>query len=506
MADSYKQRIDSGANVMTRGPESLAYQQVYGGKPAGKPGQAQSQQSPYATSTPYAAYNPNIANNPQAPRPPAFQASYGQPDGSFSSQPNFGQRDAFIQNLNQQAGMQTGGMPQFNFGQAWNQAGNMVQQGWQNPFAPQPMTPPGKPEPASPYPASWGEPPALQTRDWVPLPGGGHGSSTMANWISANMNGQAQPAQNSFAGQMAVPGGMPDPGQQVRALLSPTYGGYQDFQAQQQRASARESLATTAHHAAGGRGPTPQMSDSQLLSAILGGGQTGGRPQVSNVQDAASRSRRDQMLGQALQAGLLDESEAASLAQEFRARDAQMTYGDTLGTPRLDGRERMLQLHVADQVGYSKTLRDRLAYQDYLTSQAGMSPEEARQAAREQYAAGGDWNETARAVQTGKHASSQDWFQKEANYTKQQSAPASPPPAPKGPTATEQWNAIQRQGGGFRLTPETQRVYQAMVDEQMKSRGRGDTWAATGSPLANMARARNAKTGQGITGMEPRKR
>jgi hypothetical protein len=473
MADSYKQRIDSGANVMTRGPESLAYQQVYGGKPAGKPGQAQSQQSPYATSTPYAAYNPNIANNPQAPRPPEFQASYGQPDGSFGSQPNFGQRDAFIQNLNQQAGMQTGGMPQFNFGQAWNQAGNMVQQGWQNPFAP----------------------PAQEAAPEIPDARGGF-----------TYPGQTQPAQNPFAGQMAVPGGMPDPGQQVRALLSPTYGGYQDFQAQQQRASARESLATTAHRAAGGRGPTPQMSDSQLLSAILGGGQTGGRPQVSNVNDAASRSRRDQMLGQALQAGLLDESEAASLAQEFRARDAQMTYGDTLGTPRLDGRERMLQLHVADQVGYSKTLRDRLAYQDYLTSQAGMSPEEARQAAREQYAAGGDWNETARAVQTGKHASSQDWFQKEANYTKQQSAPASPPPAPKGPTATEQWNAIQRQGGGFRLTPETQRVYQAMVDEQMKSRGRGDTWAATGSPLANMARARNAKTGQGITGMEPRQR
>jgi hypothetical protein len=103
-------------------------------------GQAQPRQNPFATSTPYAAYDPNIANNHQAARPPEFQASYGQLDGSYGSRPNFGQRDAFIHSINQQMGaqMQAGGRPQFNFGQAWNQAGNMVQRGWTNPFAPRP--------------------------------------------------------------------------------------------------------------------------------------------------------------------------------------------------------------------------------------------------------------------------------------------------------------------------------------------------------------------------------
>ena len=38
------------------------------------------------------------------------------------------------------------------------------------------------------FPAHWGEPPAIQTRDLRPLPGGyGQGSSTLANWIKANM-------------------------------------------------------------------------------------------------------------------------------------------------------------------------------------------------------------------------------------------------------------------------------------------------------------------------------
>lgn len=38
------------------------------------------------------------------------------------------------------------------------------------------------------YPAHWGEPPAIQTRDLVKLPGGyGRGSSTLAKWITANL-------------------------------------------------------------------------------------------------------------------------------------------------------------------------------------------------------------------------------------------------------------------------------------------------------------------------------
>ena len=156
-------------------------------------GQAQSQQSPYTSSTPYqknpagdfAAYSPqqntqqfgnttlnqsyspgtspygqapqmptsptdgNLANY-ATPERPTFQARYGQPDGSFSDSPNYNQRDAFIQALNnQQTPYMTGqarGMPQYDIGSAFNQASQMVQQGFQNPFAPnlaaQPQQPP----------------------------------------------------------------------------------------------------------------------------------------------------------------------------------------------------------------------------------------------------------------------------------------------------------------------------------------------------------------------------
>ena len=150
-------------------------------------GQAQSQQSPYTSSTPYkknpagdfAAYSPqrtqgfgntsqstspygqapqmptsptdgNWANYATQNRPAPFTASYGQPDGSYSSTPNYNQRDAFIQALNnQQTPYMTGqarGMPQYDIGSAFNQASQMVQQGFQNPFAPnraaQPQQPP----------------------------------------------------------------------------------------------------------------------------------------------------------------------------------------------------------------------------------------------------------------------------------------------------------------------------------------------------------------------------
>jgi len=42
--------------------------------------------------------------------------------------------------------------------------------------------------PKSRFPAHWGEPPKLQTRDLRPLPGGyGRGSGTLAKWIKENM-------------------------------------------------------------------------------------------------------------------------------------------------------------------------------------------------------------------------------------------------------------------------------------------------------------------------------
>ncbi len=45
------------------------------------------------------------------------------------------------------------------------------------------------------FPAHWGDPPRLQTRDLRPLPGGyGRGSGTLAKWIQANLDKDAEAA------------------------------------------------------------------------------------------------------------------------------------------------------------------------------------------------------------------------------------------------------------------------------------------------------------------------
>ena len=54
---------------------------------------------------------------------------------------------------------------------------------------------PAKPKP---YPASWGHPPEIQTRDYVPLPGGyGMGSSTLAQWIQKNLDNDAKKSKDA---------------------------------------------------------------------------------------------------------------------------------------------------------------------------------------------------------------------------------------------------------------------------------------------------------------------
>lgn len=106
-------------------------------------GQQGGQQNNMAVSQQYSPMG-NLAYAQPGQRPPPFQASYGQIDGSFSSQPNFAQRDAFISNINSQLGQMqqqswanpgSVDAPQFNFGRMWNQAGENVAQGWRNPLA-----------------------------------------------------------------------------------------------------------------------------------------------------------------------------------------------------------------------------------------------------------------------------------------------------------------------------------------------------------------------------------
>lgn len=63
--------------------------------------------------------------------------------------------------------------------------------------------PKDKPAPAvfkgpngKPFPASWGEPPRIQTRDLRPLPGGyGEGSGTLARWIQMNLDKDKAPKE-----------------------------------------------------------------------------------------------------------------------------------------------------------------------------------------------------------------------------------------------------------------------------------------------------------------------
>ena len=48
------------------------------------------------------------------------------------------------------------------------------------------------------FPAHWGQPPAIQTQDYVELPDGyGHGSSTLAKWIAANLSRDKAAASNT---------------------------------------------------------------------------------------------------------------------------------------------------------------------------------------------------------------------------------------------------------------------------------------------------------------------
>ena len=50
----------------------------------------------------------------------------------------------------------------------------------------------GKPA-RKPFPKHWGDPPAIQTRDYRKLPGGyGFGSGTLANWIQKNLEKDAR--------------------------------------------------------------------------------------------------------------------------------------------------------------------------------------------------------------------------------------------------------------------------------------------------------------------------
>ena len=118
----------------------------------------------------------NVANDPYG-KPPPFVSTmtdmFGNPTTADQFYP---QQDAFIAQLLERMGQIQGGTwlgqgpppqdfgrrPDMNFGAMWNQGGQMVQDGWRNPFSAQPIQPPsygtpyGSPlMPLAPPPNSW---------------------------------------------------------------------------------------------------------------------------------------------------------------------------------------------------------------------------------------------------------------------------------------------------------------------------------------------------------------
>ena len=98
----------------------------------------------------YSGWNPGPAAQPGRQPPPAFtaQTNYAQPQSFVmptpmtpQGMPDFRQRDAFIASINNSLGQQmsfgtpTPQPPQLNFPTLWQQAGQMVNNGWQNPLA-----------------------------------------------------------------------------------------------------------------------------------------------------------------------------------------------------------------------------------------------------------------------------------------------------------------------------------------------------------------------------------
>jgi len=121
-------------------PDAQQAWQQAGSPKSFRPGQAQPIQ-------------PQSQGSPYGQQPP-FTQTMQTPFGQMNPNQYYQQRDAFIQTANDQMGqyMANGGVyqgqgappptwgqqPQFNPMQMWGQAGDMVQQGWQNPYAQQP--------------------------------------------------------------------------------------------------------------------------------------------------------------------------------------------------------------------------------------------------------------------------------------------------------------------------------------------------------------------------------
>lgn len=150
------------------GANQQAMKSTQQGKPQFTPKQgggfaAYSQPSMSMMAQSYAPAGGNYAYAPPDQRPPPFSQSLSFMGQQMDPSQYYGQRDAFIQNINQArqpfAMNPTPQGQQLNFGGMWNQAGDMVANGWQNPLAG--LLGGGSPSPQGPAPS-----------DGAPLPPG----------------------------------------------------------------------------------------------------------------------------------------------------------------------------------------------------------------------------------------------------------------------------------------------------------------------------------------------
>jgi len=295
----------------------------------------------------FSAWNPNIANDAQAQRPPAFQAQTFNFDGTQSQMPNFQQRDAFINNINTQLGQMQGqswnqpmGAPQFNFPQMWGQAGQQVQQGFQNPFAGQlggfGPTHAGHAPPASPQPGGGQFQDLFQQFGFTPPAG------FMDALIQRLQGGQQSP----LAGQM--PGGT---GQQGRELgmpaaqppnrSPPTADQFRQGQQQRQQQQFMDNLHRQANVQAG-------ATQDELMLGLV------------NSSRGGATVRREDM-------NMLPES----------MRDAMSLYSDLAGKLQGSGTDPFREDYAAALQQLTGRLSERVQASQSLQSEYGMSPEDA---------------------------------------------------------------------------------------------------------------------------------
>jgi hypothetical protein len=497
---AYGQPVSNTPNVQGGQMHSFYSQPAGQGRPATPAG-------PSATNSPapYQAYSP-ATQQAQAPSQPAQAPAFQQQMPSFQfaggtdwmgnqyTDPNamMAQTGAMAQALNQQ---RQGMMGQGQFGSlnpqmAYNQGMEMLQQGWQNPFAQQPQDPGGnirdliqRPQPHGRYGLGLAEG-AIVPRDMLDADSDGV--------VDYYQSGPGMPDVRMAGGKPEVPdarGGFTYPGQAQPA--QDPYGSStpympvarpsnrpptaEQFRQQQTEIKQKEAVNDLYRRA----NLQPGASTDELMLGLINNSQGGTlvRPEALAGLPADIRGAVSQY------------QDLAGLAQSLSRPNTQAAWQ----------RQQDVNAAVTQLKG---RITERAQASQALQRDYGMSPADAAA-----------WVNREMPM-PDQAATMQGLQQKQGVYEEQERAAARAKlekewaVTPKGPSATDQWNQIRATTNTQTkpLSPAHQRVYEAMVAEQWKSRGRDDSWAASGSPLANMARAGNAKTGQGITGMEPRKR